>query len=471
MKKEETLDLNIPKKFGIVDCVSYAMADFGCNMSFSLKNTLAIFWTQYMGLELWYSLLLVIVNVWDAINDPLIGTIIDSDKHKYKRNKFLAYIRFGSIGLIFSGAICFIPAPNASTWIKILIFISGYIIWDAFYTITNVPYGALLSLISKETADRASLSAWRSVGSMIGNMVPLAVLPFIIYNDQNDLIGERVFWVALIMGFLGFAAFSYMIKNTVIRNDSKAHIETAEKFNFIKALKNFIRNRPAVGVTLAAMGMFFSMHGSQMAVTVLFQSYFKNAQISGIVQVFSMLPVLFFTPLARKAVTKYGKKELSVVGTFLSIISSSAMLILPIQPNTSGIIIYIICQLINSLGIGIFSTVSWALMGDAIDYNEWKTGKREEGVIFSLHSFFRKLTQGFIPSIVLVIMIWLGYVGANKGNQTFEVALNMRYLVAVLFLIGSIIEFIGMFFIYNLDKKTLKQMSIELGHEAGTADF
>ena len=104
MKKEETLDLNIPKKFGIVDCVSYAMADFGCNMSFSLKNTLAIFWTQYMGLELWYSLLLVIVNVWDAINDPLIGTIIDSDKHNP-----IWFYRFNIFGsdLLYTRTKCF----------------------------------------------------------------------------------------------------------------------------------------------------------------------------------------------------------------------------------------------------------------------------------------------------------------------------------------------------------------------------
>ena len=68
-------------------------------------------------------------------------------------------------------------------------------------------------------------------------------------------------------------------------------------------------------------------------------------------------------------------------------------------------------------------------------------------------------------------MIWLGYVGANKGNQTFEVALSMRYLVAILFLLGSIIEFVGMFLIYNLDKKTLKQMSLDLGHEVGHTDF
>ena len=102
-------------------------------------------------------------------------------------------------------------------------------------------------------------------------------------------------------------------------------------------------------------------------------------------------------------------------------------------------------------------------MGDAIDYNEWKTGKREEGIVYSLHSFFRKLAQGAGPSIVLVIMVALGYIGENGGAQTAEVALNMRYLVAVLFLLSAVLEFIGLAVIYNLDKKTLAKMNAELG--------
>lgn len=156
MKKTDT---NSPRKFGIRDSLAYAAGDLGCNMSFALKGTMALFWTQVMGMGLWYSLLLVIVQVWDAINDPLIGTIIDADRHKYKRNKFLSYIWVGSIGLIVGGACCFLPFPQAPVWAKFIIFIAGYVIWDAFYTIANVPYGSLLSLISNDPADRASLSA------------------------------------------------------------------------------------------------------------------------------------------------------------------------------------------------------------------------------------------------------------------------------------------------------------------------
>ncbi|MBR5247613.1 MAG: MFS transporter [Lachnospiraceae bacterium] len=463
MSKQVTTDANGYRKFGMRDAVAYAAGDFGCNMSFALKSTMAIFWTQFMGMDLWYSLLLIVVQVWDAINDPLIGSLIDADKRKYKRNKFLQYIWAGSIGLIVGGACCFIPMPNAPVFAKMCIFIAGYVIWDAFYTVANVPYGSLLSLISDVPADRASLSAWRSVGSMVGNMVPMVLLPFLIYDENQNLIGERVFFVALLMGFLGFLCFQFMIKNTEIRvNTDVALNEDQPKFNVIKAMGNFLKNRPAMGATIAAMGMFIGMQGAATAVTVLFQSYFKNVKISGVVQLFAMIPIVVFTPLARKMVTKYGKKELATVGAICSMIASVLMLILPITADNKGLAIYIVCQLINSLGMGIYSTVSWAMMGDAIDYNEWKTGNREEGTVYALHSFFRKLAQGVGPAVALVIMVSLGYVGANEGNQTAEVALRMRYLVAALYTVSAALQFIGLSLIYNLDKKTMEKMKEEL---------
>nr|MBQ8890613.1 MFS transporter [Clostridia bacterium] len=482
-KHAPALDENGKRKFSIRDSVAYAAGDLGCNMSFALKGTMALFWTQVMGLGLWYSLLLVIVQVWDAINDPLIGTIIDADKHKYKRNKFLAYIWFGSIGLIIGGAMCFLPFPKAPVWAKIIIFIAGYVVWDAFYTIANGPYGSLLSLISKDPADRASLSAWRSIGSMVGNMLPMVILPFIIYNEDESLNGGRVFLAALIMGALGFICFQFMIKNTEIRVDTEINVnEERPKFNVLLALKNFVTNRPAVGATIAAMGMFIGMQGAATAVSVVFQIYFKNTEISGIVQLFAMIPILLFTPLARKMVTKYGKKELSVFGALFSIIGGLGLFI--ITPDNTGLdlLIYILCQLVYSLGLGIYSTVSWAMMGDAIDYNEWKTGKREEGVVYSLHSFFRKLAQGLGPAAALLIMNSLGYVNNAVDPETgeafidvtllsWDVAVNLRILVAALFLVAAVMQFIGLALVYNLDKKTLAKMNADLGRDVEADDL
>ena len=464
-KKPVQLDDRGYRKFAMRDCLAYAAGDFGCNMSFALKGTMAIFWTQFMQMpSLLYAGLLILVQVWDAINDPLIGTIIDNDKHTYKRNKFLTYIWAGSIGLIVGGACCFIPMPNANNVAKSIIFVAGYIVWDAFYTVANVPYGSLLSLISTEPADRASLSAWRSVGGMVGNMVPMVLLPMLIYDANNNIMGERVFVVALLMGVLGFISFQYMIKNTVVRVEEnvKCNDEETPKFNVLKAMANFLKNRPAVGATLAAMGMFLGMQGASTAVTVMFQSYFKNVGISGIVSMFAMIPIVAFTPLARKMVVKYGKKELAVVGACCSILASVIMTVVRISPSGTGLMVYIICQLINSLGTGIYSTVSWSMMGDAIDYNEWKFGTRDEGTVYSLHSFFRKLAQGMGPSLALVFMAALGYSEVNAGNQLFSVALNMRYLVAGLYLLSALMQLMGLGLVYNLDKKTLSKMNREL---------
>ena len=142
------------KPFGLIDRVAYAAGDFGCNMSFSLKGTVQTFWLVYMMMETGLlSVLLLAVQIWDAINDPLIGSMIDADRRKYKMGKFKTYIFIGACGLLIAGALVFIPVPNASVFIKSIVFIIGYIIWDACYTIANVPYGSMLSLVTEDPGE------------------------------------------------------------------------------------------------------------------------------------------------------------------------------------------------------------------------------------------------------------------------------------------------------------------------------
>ena len=183
MKKPVTLDAKGHRKFGMLDKIAYAAGDFGCNMSFALKGTVQTFWLVYMMMETGLlSILLLIVQAWDAINDPLIGSLIDNDKRKYKMGKFKTYIFIGACGLLVAGAAVFLPFPNASVVVKAALFILGYIIWDACYTIANVPYGSMLSLITEDSGERAQLSTWRSIGSMFGNIIPTIILPMLIWQ-------------------------------------------------------------------------------------------------------------------------------------------------------------------------------------------------------------------------------------------------------------------------------------------------
>ena len=474
---------NETKKFGIMDKLAYAAGDIGCNMSFGLKGTVQTFWLIFMTMETGLlSALLLLVQIWDAINDPIIGAMIDSDKRRYKRGKFKTYILIGAIALIVGGAAVFLPFPNAKVWVKAMLFIIGYVIWDAAYTMANVPYGSMLSLVTEDPAERAQLSTWRSIGSMVGNMLPSIILPFIIWKNVTDdagnpvinpetgkqvqtLLGDRVFIAALIMGVIGFGFFMFMIKKITIRVDEySVKTSEGEKFNFFKAIGNFMKNRPAVGATLAAMGMFLGMQSATTATTVMFATYFGKAQLSGVVMLVGFLPMFLFIPFIKKLVNKFGKKEASVGGMLVSLVGAVIMLFFPLVKNIDvALIVYMLGLVFFGVGMGVYTCVSWALMADAIDYNEWKTGKREEGTVYALHSFFRKLAQGVGPSIVLLLMGVLGYVSElGTEGQSFQTSHNMCWLVAGLYLFSAILQFVGIGVIFNLNKKTLAKMNAEL---------
>ena len=459
------------RKFGLIDKLAYAAGDFGCNMSFALKGTLTIFWTQFIGIdELVMASLLLIVQVWDAINDPVIGAMIDADRRQYKRNKFLQYIHIGSIGLVVGGAFCFLPVAGLPAMLKNIMFIAGYVIWDAFYTIANVPYGSMLSLISADPGDRAELSTFRSVGSMAGNISTGILLPILIYDANNNLLGERVFIIALIMGMIGFVFFQFMIRKTVIRVEQEIDLsEEPVKFNVVQATIRFFQNRAAVGATLAPVTQFIAMYGGMTANTIMWQAYFKNAQISGLMQMIGYLPMFFFMPFIRKIVAKFGKKEAMVFGMIFSAVAYGALFVLPVTPDGQGIAIWVACSVIAGIGNGVGSCVSWSLMADAMDYGEWKFGVREEGTTYAMHSFFRKLAQGIGPSLGLVLAVAFGYDAALGAAQPAEVAANLKTLVILMNTIGAVCQVIAIGIVYNLDKKTLATMQTELEERRASA--
>ena len=183
MKMKKQNNATGVRPFGIRDKLAYAAGDAGCNLSFGLKSTVQTFWLVFMMMETGlFSLLLLLVQAWDAVNDPLIGTLIDGDKRKYKIGKYKTYILIGAIGLVVGGAAVFLPFPQANTVVKAVLFVLGYIIWDAAYTMANVPYGTMLNIVTDNNEERASLSVFRSIGGAVGGMVPGIILPMLIWN-------------------------------------------------------------------------------------------------------------------------------------------------------------------------------------------------------------------------------------------------------------------------------------------------
>ncbi|MBR2350998.1 MAG: MFS transporter, partial [Clostridia bacterium] len=428
MAKVRQLDANGKPKFGIRDKLAYAAGDLGCNMSFGLKSTVQTFWLVYMMMETGlFSILLLLVQAWDAINDPLIGSLIDSDKRKYKMGKYKTYILIGALGLLVGGAAVFLPFPKADLVVKSILFVLGYIIWDAAYTMANVPYGTMLNLVTDDASERTQLSVFRSIGGAIGNLLPGVILPMLIWEkvtypeggasalwerlkdtlkgtsitqddlshvpnipniffDENKvdiageayevgdkvfspltgaqfeiLHGDKVFWAALIMGVLGLLCFLFMINTITIRGNEYAQLNSGEssKVNLVKSFGTFIKNRPAVGCTIAAMGMFLGMQSATTANTIMFATHFGKASLSGLVMMVGFLPMFIFMPLATKLVKKYGKKEVASIGSIAGLVGAAILLAFPLFPNKSiQLVVYMIGLVFFGLGMGFYNCVS-----------------------------------------------------------------------------------------------------------------
>lgn len=453
------------KPFGFKDKLAYMMGDVGCNMSFALNSYLMLFYTQYIGLsmETW-AVIILCLKVWDAINDPIMGGLMDSLKPG-KRGKFKTYIFYGSFILVVSGALCFLPIQNAPYAIKALVAVLGYLVWDMSYTLVNVPYGAMNSVITADSTERAQLSTWRSLGSLVANLVVAIILPLICFDANSNLIGSRMFTVALIMGFAGLAAFQILLRGTTERvkvEEPKAD-QPKEGYNYFRALAGFFKNRAAVAATLVAMVILLLMNAMQSATQIVYQTFFQNAQISGLISMITMLPMILCMPLITPLVKKFGKKEASTWPLLVGVVAGLGMAVLPIHPDGTGLAIWIVLTLLVNISYSVYTMVSWAMVADCIDYQEIQTGRREEGTVYATYSLGRKLAQGFGASLIAILLTFTGYVATDGAVQADGVANNIRMLVGWMYCGGLGIMFLLQQFVYNLDKKTVAEISRKLG--------
>lgn len=451
------------RPFGIRDKIGYALGDLGCNLSFSLISAFMLdFYTQYIGIPgaIW-SVIIIVTKVWDGVNDPIMGGIMDSVRIGRSGSKFKPWMSIAAIGLTVTGALVFLPVPNAALWLKVTLCIVTYLLWDICYTLMNVPYGSLSAAITADPLERTSLSTWRSIGAAIGGGISM-LLPLLLYDDNQNLNGGILIWVALAMGAVALVVYILCIKMTTER--VVVPPERREKINYLKTLKGFITNRPLLALCLASFASIVFFLSSTQTAKWLFQIHFHNTDMISVATIISYLPMVFFIPFTSKLVAKFGKKYSVGMPFALSIVAAVVMLCIPIPGNQTGMIIYIVGLMLIQTGGGMFNLITWAMVNDCIDYQQLKTGMREEGSVYAMYSLFRKIAQGVSLSLPLLCMQAVGYNPQADpiGNQDPGVPEAMVKMSIGLMLIGAVIMFVSFMLIYNLGKKEVADMQAKL---------
>lgn len=437
------------RPFGKRDLFGYAFGDFGCNMSFALiTNFMMLYYTQFIGLKMTdWAWIIIVGKVWDAINDPIIGSLVDNI-HIGKSSKFKPWITIGSIALIFTTTLTFLPVQNMSYGFKVAFCLAAYCIWSVAFTTANVPYGALHSCITDDPSQRTNLSTFRSIGAGLAQG-PVFLLPLIIYDSENNLRGEKMVYIALVCAIIGLVGFT--LTNVLVTE--RIHIEKEkEKFNYVKTIKRFFTNRPMIGATIVSFVQIICFMSMTSVNTIVFQTYFKNAKLVSIGTIIAYVPLVAFLPFIGKITKSIGKRGITVISALIGTVTGVVALFIPLAPEkASSIPIYIVLLMLFYISNSIFSLLIWAMVVDCIDYGYKKTGEREEGSMYALYSFFRKLAQGVGSAVSALALSACGYVEELGAAQTAETALNVKNMYIWFMLGGSLITVLVMKFIYNID--------------------
>lgn len=453
----DNLSTSLTKKpFGIKDKIGYALGDFACNLSFTLISTyMMLYYLQFMGItEKDWAWIILVGKLWDAINDPVIGSM--TDRVKIGKSKYKPWMTIGSIGLLVTTTLIFLPVPQAPYGVKVALCLLSYMIWSVFYTMVNVPYGSLHSAITDDPIHRSTLSTFRSIGAGV-SMIIIMLLPSFVYDQNDNLKGPIFFWLALIFSIVAIFALFGLRRLTTERVNLNQPIEHKKK-NYFEVLKAFAKNRPIWALTIASVVQAIVFVAANSMSQIIFQAYFKSTNLLTTVTLVSYLPMVVLMVFMGKLVSKFGKKASVVVSCAISVVGALIMLIYPFEYNSTGsvdtlsIVVWILCIMIANIGNGLFGVIVWAMVVDCIDYQNIKSGQRDEGSIYSLYSFFRKLAQGVGSSLVALSLSWAGYVKELGAGQTQQVASNIKLTYILFLLVGLVIMTLSILFIYNIKK-------------------
>lgn len=447
------------KPVGMKDYFGYAMGDFGCNMCFALiTNYMMLFYTQYIGVSLGdWAWIIIVGKVWDAINDVLIGNMVDNMQIS-KKSKFKPWIVMGGAALIVCTTLTFLPLTEASYRFKVFYCLMAYCVWSVAYTLANVPYGALHSSITDEPDKRTNLSTFRSIGAGLAQ-APLMLLPLVVYDESDNLKGKTMFWIALgcsLIGFVGFLLVKFLVTERITVEKKN------EKSNYLRTVKNFFSNVPMVALTIVSFVQVVCFMSMQSVNNIIFQSYFHNTKILAAVNIVAYLPMVLVMPFVGKITKKIGKKKFIVLSSAISAVAGVTVFLLPLEPEAkSSIPIWIAGLMLLYFSNAVFSVIVWAMVVDCIDWQYIKTGNRDEGSTYALYSFFRKLAQGAGSAISALALALCGYVEELGAAQSAETALNVKNMYLIVMTVGVVISVVVTQFMYKTPDGAPSIQSVE----------
>jgi len=439
--------------------VGYGLGDAGGCMTFALMSGMFLRYCNNVLLinEYVFATLLFVWNVWDAVNDPLMGALMDKmfAKKRHPKGKFRPWLlRATPMLAIFAIAMWTVPTMfDGVAMIAVLCVCKlGY---EACYTMFNIPMGSLLSAMADNDQERASLSSARGFGSMIGNMIPMMLFPVLLemFGDTAMGYGLGATVCAIVGAVMCFGHYAW----TEERNIVDAPAEEADSIKFTDILNVFKCNRAFLALCIHGVCICTMQNVASGLGTYMYSDVLGSIGMMSMATTLGMPLSIIFLVGAPKVAKKMGLENMIRSGLLLSCAMYVSLFAMHLFLDVN-VWVHIIWSSLASGFSSLSILMQWGLVGEAIDYNEYLTGKRTEGSIYGTFNLTRRIGNTIGSSSAVLILAWIGY-DATLAVQSATTITGIKAVCVLLPGIFALGSWAAFKFVWNITPEIREKMA------------
>lgn len=438
-------------KVGFIEKLSYGFSGVGINIFWGMPMMyLVIYFTDVFGISAAaVGTLLLVARIWDAVNDPMMGTVVDRTQTKW--GKCRPYMIFGSIALAVSFVMLFSGPISLGSTGKLVYAYVAYILFGMIYTVVDIPSNALISSITEDSKERTNLVTLRRTLANFGMVMGIGLVPPLVnlFGRGNQVKGYSM--TAIILGSIA----GLLIMLSGITAKERVVSRKQEKFS-VKSMINILKaNTPLLVIASVFMVNQIATSIKSAAMAYYFSYNLGKPELIAFGSIISLVSVIVGTMIIPVVLKKISKKNAIKYGLLVVAISSLALVFISYQNITMIMIMFSINGLASAFGLAL----PFVLVVDTVEYGEWKTGIRSQGLVFSTMTFATKLATAIGGALLGYILTFTGYI--PKGVQPELALKGILVCIAVLPMIVAIIGVILMRF-YKLDEELYSKIIADL---------
>ncbi len=447
------------RPFGMRDKLGYMFGDFGNDFTFIFASSfLMVFYTNVLGIDpKMVGVLFLVARVVDAFTDIGMGRIVDRLPASGD-GKFRPWLKRICVPVAFVSFLMYQSVlASAPMSVKIIYMFITYILWGSvLYTAINIPYGSMASAITDNPRQRAELSTFRSMGATFASVVIMMVAPVVVYykdENGNQLVSPQNFTV--IAGvFAVLAVICYLLCYQMTTERVKIEKKDGGKMPGMgETVHALASNRALLAIIGAAIFLLLSSLMAQAMNNYLFAEWFKNTKALSIMGFVGVPTSLILAAFTGKITEKFGKKEAGAVGMLFT----GIVFVLLFLFKVTNPWIFVLVTFFGNFGMYYFNMVVWAYITDVIDYQEVKTGNREDGTVYGVYSFARKIGQALAGGLSGFALAAIGYVSEPGAVQTDSVREGIYNIATIFPGICYVLVALILIFAYPLSKRVVEQ--------------